>query len=66
MKSKNTTNVLVSQSGQVIVEYILLLVVSTAIALLFINLVSVDSSKGSPLFGYWKHLLEVLGSDIST
>ena len=31
--------------GQVIVEYILLLVISTVLALLLINLVSVDPSK---------------------
>ena len=52
--------------GQVIVEYILLLVISTVLALLLINLVSVDPNKGSHVFKYWHHLLKVIGSDIST
>ena len=57
---------LANQRAQVIVEYILLLVVSTAIALLLINLVTVDPNKGSPVFKYWENLLKVLGQDIST
>ena len=52
--------------GQVIVEYVLLLVLSTALALLLINLVSVEPGKNTPVFRYWKHLLEVIGNDIST
>ena len=55
-----------NQKGQVIVEYILLLVVSTVLALTLINLVSVDPDKNSPIFGYWGHLLKVIGADIST
>ena len=51
------------QKGQVIVEYVLLLVVSTVIALLLIQFVSLDSG---PFFEYWKKLLEVVGEDIST
>lgn len=52
--------------GQVIVEYILLLVISTALALLLVKLVSVEPGKNTPVFQYWKHLLEVIGNDIST
>ena len=55
-----------NQKGQVIVEYILLLVVSTVLALALINLVTVDPDKNSPLFRYWGHLLRVIGADIST
>ena len=61
-----TTKLLQDEEGQVIVEYILLILVSTIMALLLINLVSVDPSKNSPVFGYWRHLIEVIGSDIST
>ena len=55
-----------NQKGQVIVEYILLLVVSTVLALTLINLVTVDPDKNSPIFGYWGKLLQVIGADIST
>ena len=55
-----------NQKGQVIVEYILLLVVSTFLALLLINLVTVDPDKNSPVFGYWGKLLKTIGADIST
>ena len=55
-----------NQRGQVIVEYILLLVVSTVLALILINLVTVDPDKNSPVFGYWGKLLQVIGKDIST
>ena len=55
-----------NQKGQVIVEYILLLVVSTVLALALINLVTVDPDKNSLLFGYWGKLLQVIGADIST
>ena len=55
-----------NQKGQVIVEYILLLVVSTTLALLLINLVTVEPGKNSPVFGYWKKIIEVIGADIST
>ena len=52
------------QRGQVIVEYILLLVASTAIALLLIKLVSVET--GAPFFNYWEHILKAIGQDISS
>ena len=55
-----------NQSGQVIVEYVLLLLVSSIMALALINLVSVDPNKSSPVFTYWRHLIEMVGSDIST
>jgi len=52
--------------GQVIVEYVLLLLVSSVMALVLINLVSVDPRNESPVFGYWKKLIETIGEDIST
>ena len=55
-----------NEKGQVIVEYILLLVVSTVLALTLINLVTVDPDKNSPIFSYWGKLLKVIGLDIST
>ena len=54
------------KKGQVIVEYILLLLVSTMMALLLIRLVSVEPEAGSPVFKYWENLLRVIGNDIST
>jgi len=54
------------ESGQVIVEYVLLLAVSVVMALLLIQLVTVDPSKNSPVFRYWKNLLEAIGRDQST
>ena len=61
-----TPGIFKQNTGQVIVEYILLLVVSTTIALLFINLVTVHPSDGSPVFQYWQRLLRVIGQDINT
>ena len=55
-----------NQSGQVIVEYVLLLLVSSVMALALINLVSVDPDKSGLVFNYWKKLIKVVGSDIST
>ena len=66
LKSGFYKQFLKNQKGQVIVEYILLLVVSTVLALILINLVTVDPSKNSPVFSYWRRLLEVIGEDIST
>ncbi|MCZ0931865.1 MAG: hypothetical protein OXJ52_01765 [Oligoflexia bacterium] len=60
------TQLVQNKKGQVIVEYILLLVVSTVLALILINLVTVDPDKNSPVFGYWGKLLQVIGADIST
>ena len=55
-----------NKKGQVIVEYILLILVSTMMALLLINLVTVDPGKASPVFKYWENLLKAVGQDIST
>ncbi len=52
------------EKGQIIIEYILLLVASTALALLLINLVSVEPGADSYFFNYWRHFLTVIGSDI--
>ena len=50
--------------GQVVVEYILLLVVSVFIATVLIGFVSAD--KGGVLFKKWRTLLTVIAEDIST
>lgn len=58
-----------NKKGQIIVEYILLVVASTVIALTLMNLVSVvssDPSEKSPVFKYWENLLKHVGEDIST
>ena len=55
-----------NRKGQVIVEYILLILVSTMMALLLINLVTVEPGKASPVFKYWENLLKAVGQDIST
>lgn len=55
-----------SKKGQVIVEYIFLLLISVVISLLLIKLVTLDPKQGSPLFNYWRHVLQVIGQDIST
>ena len=55
-----------NKKGQVIVEYILLLVVASVIALVLVKFASVTPSDSGPVFQYWQHLLEVVGQDIST
>jgi len=64
---KSSTN---HKKGQIIIEYILLIAVSAALALLLVNLVSVAppdaGSSGSTIFEYWKNLLRAIGQDIST
>jgi len=55
-----------SQKGQVIVEYILLLLVSSVMALALVNLVSVSPEDSGAFFNYWEHLLKTVGGDISS
>ena len=55
-----------NRKGQVIVEYILLLLVSTVMALALLKLVSVVPGDNSPVFKYWENLLKAIGQDIST
>ena len=50
-------------SGQVIVEYILLLLVSSVMAMALVNFVS---TTDGPFFNYWKNLIKVIAEDIST
>ena len=50
--------------GQVVVEYVLLLVVSVFIATVLIGFVSAD--KGGILFKKWRNILTVIAEDIST
>ena len=52
--------------GQVILEYVLLLIVSVTMAQLLIAMVDLDASPPSHFSRYWKRLLEVVGADIST
>ena len=55
-----------NKKGQVIVEYVLLLVVSTAMALVLINFARISPPGESLIFGYWEKLLIEIGADIST
>ena len=55
-----------NKRGQIIIEYVLLLLVSAVIAKLFVGLLSVDPAKNTPIFRYWEHLLRAIGEDIST
>ena len=52
------------KKGQVVVEYILLLVVSVIIATILISFV--DESKDGVLFQKWHNLLTTIAEDIST
>lgn len=52
------------KKGQVVVEYILLLVVSVIIATILISFV--DESKDGILFQKWRNLLTTIAEDIST
>ena len=52
-------------SGQVIVEYILLLLVSSVMAMTLINFVS-TKNENAIFFRYWKNLITVIAEDIST
>ena len=55
-----------NKKGQVIVEYVLLLVVSTAMALVLINFARISPPGESIFFNYWENLLIQIGADIST
>ena len=58
-----------SIGGQVILEYVLLLIVSVVMAQLLIQMVSLNPNEGAPFNAfqlYWKNLLQVVGADIST
>lgn len=61
-----------NKKGQIIIEYILLIVVSTVVALVLVNFFSVaPPDTGSPpedriFFEYWKSLLKAIGQDVST
>ena len=55
------------KGGQVIVEYVLLLVVSTAMAMALIKMVNLDpAAPQSPVFKYWSNILKKVGEDNST
>ena len=53
-----------NKKGQVIVEYILLLVVSVVIALILINLTNITTD--SVISKSWKKMLKIIAEDIST
>lgn len=55
-----------SQKGQVIIEYILLLLVSMVMALVFMNFINVKASRNGIFFQYWKGLVQAIGEDVST
>lgn len=67
MKASDLKILIKSEKGQVIVEYVLLLLISTAIALTLIALTEVGpGADNRPVFKYWEHLLKEIGEDIST
>ena len=51
------------EKGQFVIEYVLLLLVSVAIATALITLVKLPSG---PVIGWWKKVLEFIGNDLST
>ncbi|MCY4512715.1 MAG: hypothetical protein OXB86_03400 [Bdellovibrionales bacterium] len=62
--NKSRSLFLWKKKGQVVVEYILLLVVSVVIATILISFV--DESKDGILFQKWRNLLTTIAEDIST
>ena len=53
-----------NQKGQMIVEYILLLVVSVALALILIKLT--DVTTNTTFLNFWSQILTAIAEDIST
>ena len=57
-----------SQKGQVVIEYVLLLVIAVSVALIFVNLVNVGDGQnpdsGSSLIKYWRSLIKEIGEPI--
>ena len=55
------------KKGQVVLEYVLLLVIVVAVALVMLNLVEVDSSDpagGGSLIRYWIGIIKAIGEDV--
>ena len=61
---KIVVNSISNKKGQVIVEYILLLVVSVSIALILINLTKITTD--SVVSKSWKKMLKIIAEDVST
>ena len=55
---------LLNEKGQLVVEYVLLLLISVALALVIVQLVNLDSE--GVLFNYWSRILKIIAEDIST
>ncbi len=53
-----------NQRGQMIVEYILLLVISIVLALALIKLT--DLTKSNPFLNFWLHIINTIAEDVST
>ena len=53
------------EKGQLIIEYVLLLLVSVVIATLLLQLIKIDGDKG-PAINLWIEILKFIGNDIST
>lgn len=51
------------ERGQIVVEYMLLLLVSVLIAGLLLKLTNIS---GGPVVGWWKKALEFIGADLSS
>ena len=53
-----------NQRGQMIIEYILLLVISVIMALALIKLT--DIGQDSPFFNFWSQITQAISEDTST
>lgn len=60
---KNKIKSLNNSQGQIIVEYILLLVVSVALAVIVLKVTDLEEG---PFLNFWTKSITVIGEDIST
>ena len=61
--SQKALKTLRDERGQIVMEYILLLLVSVVIAGILLKLTDIS---GGPIVGWWKKALEFIGADLST
>ena len=63
LKAKKVISVMKEEKGQFVIEYVLLLLVSVAIATVLITLIKLPNG---PVIGWWKKVLVFIGNDLST
>ena len=54
------------EKGQLIIEYVLLLLVSVVIALALLKLIKTPAGAEGPVIELWIEMLKFIGEDIST